>query len=163
MTGVQTCALPIWVTEPLREPAGATNIALFRNKLSIALNPPRATAPAEPVPDVNQPAALVTETYSLADLVDHTPAVKTVAVSDTGEVTSADSATQPGVQAATPEQIEANLKTLQRQIDWSIDSETWEWSGGQGTIKIDPAAKTLEICQTPEIHEQIARLLKSVR
>jgi hypothetical protein len=67
----------------------------------------------------------------------------------------------PGTQAKeTPAAPEAQLLQL---IASTVAPESWREMGGQGIIEYFPTTKTLVIHQTPDVQEQVAELLESLR
>src|SRR5207302_9805000 len=52
---------------------------------------------------------------------------------------------------------------LLRLIVTTVAADTWIQNGGRGTIGFFPLGMTLVVSQTPEVQEQIAELLASLR
>jgi type II secretory pathway component GspD/PulD (secretin) len=90
---------------------------------------------------------MVRVTYQVADLV--------VPVPDVVQVNSA-----PAPKAAPPATQEDNLMKL---ITSTIEPTSWSEKGGKGTIDYHPLTMGLVVCQTPDVQEQIADLLNSLR
>lgn len=59
--------------------------------------------------------------------------------------------------------VEADFESLEELITTTIDPETWDAGGGQGSIKRFETNLSLVISQTRRTHEKIAELLKGLR
>ncbi|MBS0265535.1 MAG: hypothetical protein JSS02_26620, partial [Planctomycetes bacterium] len=70
---------------------------------------------------------------------------------------------QADAAAKTDEKPKIDLQPLQDFIQSRIAPASWQAQGGPGVISIYEAKHSLVIRQTPEIHEQIASLLRSLR
>jgi general secretion pathway protein D len=139
--------------------------------LATALAPLRAEPPANPPTKKTHkkrtPPALVTASYHVADLV--------VPLDDPGD-RGAVSLTPPE-KSATPQPLPAAAaatcsrprpaRTLEDQLMKLITStvapQSWDSTGGRGTIDYYPLGMALVVSQTPDVQEQVAELLAALR
>jgi hypothetical protein len=108
-------------------------------------------------PEVLAEGKPILRVYPIADLVipaSDAPACDSATKTD-GSCTSSHTVRDPK-----PEQWET---VLIRMIQSTIAPDTWADAGGMGTIDYYPVGRSLVINQSPDVHEQIAQVLESVR
>jgi Bacterial type II and III secretion system protein len=115
----------------------------------LAASAPVALAEGKPIQRV----------YSVADLVISVPngACDVPAPKPEGCPTPC----QPG--ASVPKKEQTREAELIRLIQKTIAPQSWADAGGTGTIDFYPIGHSLVICQSPDVHEQIAHLLEHMQ
>ncbi|HEY3963770.1 MAG TPA: M56 family metallopeptidase [Planctomycetaceae bacterium] len=138
-----------------RTTKSAPLVQAVRRTVSPAPQPAPATGAApQPVAGNKDAKEFQTRVYAVADM----------AYSFHGWVTVPLFGREPaGAETSSPEKPVIDLDPVRKLIETTVAPQTWKSAGGTAQIELYSETLSLIIRQTPEVHQQIATLLRDLR